>query len=831
VSPPLCKRPTASRGDANLTRPISLLACLAFAVPASAEPRTDAHGDPLPEGAVARFGTVRYRIGVNLLHGKVALSPDGKTIAVPSKTGIALFDVHSGRLTAEFPLYEPYPDFMTHKLGYSPDGKYLVRLTGGFAQVVDARTGRLLYRRFLNDRDDIWGMAFLPGTSKLVINGDHWATTFDVATDKVVRHLNFQEDMTLVRPAGRLLLGYKGFEWLVFDLASGKLRARLQRIGPDTSGTYGEEWAVTPDSRHLCLISNTGRFRVVDVETGITVVDQTREPPKDNGWYIGIAVSPDGNVVYVRDPSAEVRRWDMKAHRWLAPLPIVEPGVLLPHPDGAQLLVASRVLRRYDVRSLREIHGPEGYWASVNVSPSPDGRRIAISAECRGPESQLDVVEIGGRRQWSLRSADACRSVSWSPDGRWLIRSEGDGDNRVARLREARTGRLIRSLTYSDESGWLGDTAYFTPDSRQLICPIGSGASIAMFDVRTGRCGAVVDPNEQGVIDVSPDGRVILFAATDGFRLYDRVADRFLTDPTAERTEDGRLATEQAKFSPDGSYLLVWEGETRDPARRYGYVATVRDPVSGRCRLSFDVGPDSVEAFALSPDGQWLAYGTDRGELHLWDVAAACRLGKWSGHRDTIRSIGFAGMSRVVTGSDDFTALVWDPRPKQRPTKPLWEALSGDDAVEAYRAVWALAADPIGPDLLRAKITPMPSPRPEQIRQWLSDLSSDRFAVRERATRELERVRRSVGPDLRAALQQATGEEVRARLNRLLASITPERTPAEAIQARAATAMELAGTVAAKKLLADWAAGAPGARLTQDAKAALVRLSVTVPNR
>jgi hypothetical protein len=72
---------------------------------------------------------------------------------------------------------------------------------------------------------------------------------------------------------------------------------------------------------------------------------------------------------------------------------------------------------------------------------------------------------------------------------------------------------------------------------------------------------------------------------------------------------------------------------------------------------------------------------------------------------------------------------------------------------------------------------------------------------------------------------------VRARLNRLLASITPERTPAEAIQARAATAMELAGTVAAKKLLADWAAGAPGARLTQDAKAALVRLSVTVPNR
>src|SRR5438128_1936901 len=78
---------------------------LATAGPAAAQPAVDVHGDPLPFGAVARFGTIRWRPGVAC--AALAFTPDGKSIVSADPTnGACVWEVATGkklRQSGKFP--------------------------------------------------------------------------------------------------------------------------------------------------------------------------------------------------------------------------------------------------------------------------------------------------------------------------------------------------------------------------------------------------------------------------------------------------------------------------------------------------------------------------------------------------------------------------------------------------------------------------------------------------------------------------------------------------------------------------------------------------------
>jgi hypothetical protein len=116
----------------------------------------------------------------------------------------------------------------------------------------------------------------------------------------------------------------------------------------------------------------------------------------------------------------------------------------------------------------------------------------------------------------------------------------------------------------------------------------------------------------------------------------------------------------------------------------------------------------------------------------------------------------------------------------------------------------------------------------KQLAGLIGDLDSDDFAKREKVTVELEEFGEQALPAYRKALEGKPSLESRRRLEELLSKahtaywdVSGERLRA----LRAVEALELYGSDEARELLKTLATGAAGARLTDQAKAALERLA------
>jgi hypothetical protein len=83
---------------------------------------------------------------------------------------------------------------------------------------------------------------------------------------------------------------------------------------------------------------------------------------------------------------------------------------------------------------------------------------------------------------------------------------------------------------------------------------------------------------------------------------------------------------------------------------------------------------------------------------------------------------------------------------------------------------------------LVVRTVPLQAPKgtaadPQKIAQWIADLDNDKFAVREKATRELEKQGDSTQPALRKALENHPKPEARKRLERLTETDRPDLYP------------------------------------------------------
>jgi hypothetical protein len=202
-------------------------------------------------------------------------------------------------------------------------------------------------------------------------------------------------------------------------------------------------------------------------------------------------------------------------------------------------------------------------------------------------------------------------------------------------------------------------------------------------------------------------------------------------------------------------------------------------------------------------------------------------------------SVAFSpDVKMLASGNADTTVIIWDvtgqPVTGQSSTQSaerlpmLWDDLASNDAAKAFDAIGHLTALPEQTvPLLNERLKPAPvRADPRQVRRLIADLDSERFEVRQSALEELRRLGEQAEPALWEALSNKPSLEARKRIDELLEGVRALRAMPERLrELRSVEVLEHIGTPSARQLLRTLAEGAPAARLTREAKAALDRLS------
>jgi RNA polymerase sigma factor (sigma-70 family) len=790
----------------------------------STMPRTDLFGDPLPEHALARLGTVRLRTG-GPITGLMFLPGDNELISASFDGSVRLWDLVTG--------------------------KEARRLAGGL---------------------DLIGIAVLSpdGTAVAAISNDSTVHVWDVTTGREVRtfgNLPSYPPALAFAPGGQALAaGYAGERLIrLWDLATGR---ELRQFKGEITGV--ECVAFTPDGRTLIAGDDAGSVFVWDVASG-KLRRSWKTPAR---WVLRLAVSPDGQSLATvgGGSESEVRLWEIDTGREVRQLATGDRRVdrVTFAPDGRTLAVGGQVATEFGSVQLWDPATGQQLrrWTATGfgmgaLTFSHDGRTVAAA----GNDCRIRLWEAATGKELQPAAGDASRTLTaaFSPDGRLVATGGMDG---AVRLWEATTGRLLHRC--GSHGGWVNRVA-FTPDGRRLLSA-GMDSTLRAWDTATGQelrriTGFASDTFTAGIA-VGADGRTATARGADNtVRSWDldtgrevrrlSVAGRSLqlalspdgqtlaTAASGEREEttirlwDWPAGTERKSwaapnrhasalaFSRDGTVLAL-AGRGGEPPKVFN-AATGREwPLTG-----LPTG-GSVEAAAFSLDGRRLALAGTRVPVGVWELATGQPCRRWETGQFAVFALDFSPDGRtLVSANGDGTALVWDlsdhvpPRDlSAEDLDQLGRDLAGLDAGRAWRAVQELSAAPTASvPWLRERLRPVEPPEPKALAGLLADLAGDRFADRERATQALERLGELAGPALQQVLADNPPLEVRRRVRRLLDRLDgPVGDPVALLGIRGVEVLERIRTADSRALLGRLAGGATGARVSREARAALARM-------
>jgi WD40 repeat protein len=791
-----------------------------------AEPptHTDRYGDPLPDGAIARLGTARWRHGDFVT--SLAYSPDGKTIAT-SGVGrtLVLWDAATGKEVRVFP-----GRGSAQGIAFSPDGKSIAT-THRMGELWDVATGKLRWER-KNVQSVTNAVAFAPdGNTLATAQSDGSVRLWNPANGDETRRIDCEQGYlhtVAYSPDGKLLASGGSDETIrLWDVATGREARRITAASKVI-------WSVvfSPDGKRLAAIAGDYSLSLWDVATGREI----RAFGDKQVLSARPAFSPDGKLLaagsrdgtfFIWDAASgkEKRRWRVGARR---------AESLAFSPDGKTLATASfwdGGIRLWDVATGQERNADDAPHGPIPLLRFTADKKTLISAGFDRNVVWWDLTTQTPRRRFAW-TTESLKGFALSPDGNTL--AVADHNTYEVWLWDIRTGKAAK-LPGKHER-WVQAIA-FSPDGRLVASGAFLDDAIHVWDARQGKeVRQIKGAGFQSCLSLlfSPDGKTLAGAVSRNRRVVQCLWD--VASGKERRFLDNQgNGIDLHAFSPDGKVLAT---SIYDPERQETLVGLL-DTTTGRVLCRHGVHRGAIGAVAFSADGKLIVSGGSSDEdnsIHLWEAATGRLIRRFQGHHGCVWGLTFAadGLT-VASGAGDSSILLWDITGRQengklrltaltpRQLEQCWTDLANEDAAKGYDAMWALAAAPDqAVPFLRKNLPPAPRPDAKTVARLIADLDSEDFLVRQKAMEELSKFGSAISPALQRALDGKPPLEVRRRLQQLLAQ-TRDWTPERLRNHRAIQALEHMNTIPARQVLQVLIDGAPGAYRTEEAKTALER--------
>jgi WD40 repeat protein len=705
---------------------LGALLALALVVPGLTHgqpaPGKDQDGDPLPEGALARAGSLRWRHGGPASF--VSFLPDGKHVLTVVDQTVRIWEYPSGKLARSFGPGGGAADMVALErqvallraggslqgAALSKDGKIVgVNFDGTAVKFFEVDSGKELTAMKMGATSTPRGLgvpsfAFDP-------EGKHLATlepsgkihVMDRETGKEVRSFGGGNQIRVAGIGSFLLYSPDGKQLVTMaaDVEDGALKLSLKfydaagkalHTVPMQQQFFGGATAVfSPDSKSLAYWAGNA-IKVIDAATGKEqqTLQEMNGPRRATG---ALLFGKDSKTLYSVNQTGQLKEWDVatgKEVRVLAEAPkgavprptLSRPGLagsgiqlaLSPEGDVVALGGQDNVVHFFEVKTGKELPLPGSAAPLLAVCFTADGKLVTESSDL----SLRQYDAANGKALAAPKLPQGAVAVALSPDATLAVVQAPQG---LLILIETATGREIAKAAKLQREQLTAVT--FAADGKTLAVRWLITASVEVYDVPSLKLrttvsmpGAEPQPNQRQpastppLLALSADGKLVAaYSDATTLSIYHTSSGQKVADLAGL----GQQIVRTAAFSPDGrcfaadlggNSVIVFElatGTVRQTLTVQGPAAPAL-PVQPTFVAGGFGGPVAVNAprpkVAFAPDGRRLAFAAPDRAVHVWDLATGKEAAVFKGHSGALTSVAFAPGGKQLASASTDTTAL-----------------------------------------------------------------------------------------------------------------------------------------------------------------------------